>query len=53
MKNKKFDFYLGIIMMLIAVFIYIIDSSNIGVPLVLFFSGLVFAFTAKDNEKDF
>ncbi|MCE4956716.1 hypothetical protein [Macrococcoides caseolyticum] len=53
MKNKHFDIYLGIFIMVMAVIIYMIDSSNFGVPLVLFLCGLVFILTPKKtNRKD-
>lgn len=52
MKNNKFEFYFGIIMMVTAVLIYIIDSSNFGVPPILFICGLVFVLTSKDNAKN-
>ncbi|WP_233680958.1 hypothetical protein [Macrococcoides caseolyticum] len=51
MKNKQFNIYLGIFIMIMAVITYMIDSSNFGVPLVLLLCGLAFVYTAKDKEK--
>lgn len=52
MKNNHFDIYLGIFIMVMAVIIYMIDSSNFGVPLVLFLCGLVFILTPKNTKKN-
>ncbi len=49
---KNFDLLLGIVSVLSAVIVYMIDSSSKGVALLILIMGIVFILTSMIRKKD-
>ena len=50
---KNFDLFLGIVSLLTAIIIYIIDSDSKGIALVVLIMGIVFILTSMIRKKGF
>lgn len=48
---KNFDLFLGIVSLLSAIIIYIIDSDSKGIALVVLIMGIVFILTSMIRKK--